>query len=104
MGTMTTAPRMAKMPTFNRLYTVSELAAMTTRQRNQYERSLKQHRDMLADKETTKIRMQREREEGMLEGMEKGIAETARKFKKLGVDISTIVAATGLSADEIEKL
>ena len=56
--------------------------------------------------------MQREREEGLLEGMEKGreegreegFVEAARKFKKLGVDISTIVAATGLSADEIEKL
>ena len=116
MGTMTTAPRMAKMPTFNRLYTVSELAAMTTRQRNQYERSLKQHRDMLADKETTKIRMQREREEGLMEGMEKGREEGREEGERTRaiqnalqmiadkMPVELIAKYSGLSIEEIENL
>jgi predicted transposase/invertase (TIGR01784 family) len=43
-------------------------------------------------------------EEARADGLKEGKAEDARNFKKLGVDISIIEKATGLSAKEIEGL
>lgn len=104
MGTMTSAPRMAKTPTFNRLYTVSELAAMTTRQRNQYERSLKIHRDLLADRETTKIRMKREREEGRMEGLNEKAKAIAAKLLAAGMSAEFVAEQTELPIDIVKEL
>ena len=46
--------------------------------------------------------------EGLAEGHAKGLAEAkiemAIKFKALGVDIDTIVQATGLDRETVEKL
>jgi len=42
--------------------------------------------------------------EGKLEGMLEGKLETAMSLKKMGVSIETIIEATGLIKDEIEKL
>lgn len=52
------------------------------------------------------------REDGIAEGRQAGLAEgkavaqveMARNFKSLGVDIETIVKATGLERKEIEAL
>jgi hypothetical protein len=48
------------------------------------------------------------REEGRIEGREEGIEigreETAQSLKRLGVSIDTIIQATGLSKERIEKL
>ena len=48
------------------------------------------------------------REDGIAEGHAKGLAEAkiemAIKFKALGVDIDTIVQATGLDRETVEKL
>ncbi len=44
------------------------------------------------------------KKEGMKEGMKEGKLETAREFLKLGVDIDTVVKATGFSKEEIEKI
>jgi len=96
MGTMTTAPRMASSGVFQRLYSESELAAMTTRQRNSYERSLKNYRDMLADKETTKTRI---KEAEQLTAM-----SIALNLKKMGFTVAQIVDATGLSEQEAKDL
>jgi hypothetical protein len=43
-------------------------------------------------------------EEGKEEGMEKGIVETARNMKLLGVSTDIIIKSTGLSSKEIAKL
>ena len=43
-------------------------------------------------------------EKGMEKGMEKGIKSVARNMKQIGLAISDIVKATGLSEEEIEKL
>ncbi len=37
-------------------------------------------------------------------GIQKGIRETARKLKELGVDNDIIIKSTGISKEEIEKL
>ena len=44
------------------------------------------------------------KEQGLQEGIKHGRIETARNFKELGVDIDTIVKATGLTREEIETL
>ena len=48
------------------------------------------------------------REEGLAEGLVKGrgemVQEIARKMKNLNLSTESIIAATGLSADEIEHL
>lgn len=54
---MTKTPKMAARKTFDRLYSMAELAAMSTRQRNIHERSLRNYWDMQADKETTRNRL-----------------------------------------------
>ena len=100
MGNMTTAPRMASSGVFNRLYSMAELAAMSKRERNKYETSLRQYRDVLADKETTRNMMIREREEGRAEG----IISVALNLKSLGMSNSQIAQATGLSEEEIQNL
>ena len=41
---------------------------------------------------------------GLARGLEEGKLEVAKKFKELGVDIETIVQATGLAADVVEGL
>ena len=38
------------------------------------------------------------------EGKEKGIKETAKRLKEMKIDIESIVDATGLTKEEIEKL
>jgi predicted transposase/invertase (TIGR01784 family) len=43
------------------------------------------------------------REEGRIKGLVEGKLETARNLKKLGVELSLIIKATGLTAEEIEK-
>ena len=44
------------------------------------------------------------REDGIAEGREEAKIEMAIKFKALGVDIDTIVQATGLDREAIESL
>ncbi|MBR3744510.1 MAG: hypothetical protein IKN31_05305 [Bacteroidales bacterium] len=44
------------------------------------------------------------KEEGLAEGREVEKRENARNFKNLGVDIETIMKATGLSEEEVNSL
>ena len=44
------------------------------------------------------------REEGIEEGMEKGIVNVARQMKQMGLPDNTIAEATGLSLKDIESL
>lgn len=104
-GKMKTAPRMAKTsPVFSKLYSKAELAAMTTRQRNQYELSLKHYWDMLSDRETTRNRMKRERAEGLAEGRTEEKIAIAIQMKADEMPVALIVKYTGLSVEEINSL
>ena len=55
-----------------------------------------------------KMMLNREREEGIKEGMEKGIKDEkysiAKTLKQMNMDNASISKATGLSIEEIEKL
>ena len=113
---MTKTSKLASDGKFNRLYTLSEIANMPLRERNQYETLLRHHWDNLSDKYTTKVRLKREREEGKAEGLqegrEKGKAEgerkkalsMAKKMKSKGYSVEEISDMTDLSLEEILKL
>lgn len=104
-GKMTTAPRMAKTsPVFSKLYSRAELAAMTTRQRNQYELSLKHYWDMLADRETTRNQLKRERAEGRAEGEVSKALSIAANLLAMGMTIEQITQVTDLTPEEINAL
>ncbi len=44
------------------------------------------------------------KEEGLREGLEKGILQVAKKMKAAGVDEAVILATTGLNEDEFNSL
>jgi len=71
------------------------------KEREAYEESLKYYRDIKNVVDTS-------REEGLKEGMEKGIEkrniEIAKELKKNSISIEIIVQSTGLAKEEIEKL
>ena len=62
-----------------------------------YQRSLKRMWDYDAGLWSAK-------QEGLEEGKAEGMRNVAANMKKLGIDLDTIIKATGLSKEEIEKL
>ena len=44
------------------------------------------------------------KEEGLREGLEKGILQVAKKMKAAGVDEAVILATTGLNEDDLNSL
>lgn len=86
---------------FNKLFAAAEIAKFTPKEREAYEESLKYYRDIKNVVDTS-------REEGLQEGMEKGIeqrnVEIARKMKEEGFSNEQIQKVTGLGNEEIEKL
>ncbi|XID93438.1 hypothetical protein ACF3MZ_02575 [Paenibacillaceae bacterium WGS1546] len=56
------------------------------------------------DPEVLKKGREQGQKEGMQQGMQQGKTTVARKLLKLGVDIGTIVEATGLTEEELLKL
>lgn len=78
---------------FTQAFEKAELAKFGQTELANYENSLKIYRDLKNVIDTAF-------DEGKLEGK----LETAKSFKKLGVPIATIIEATGLTKEEIEKL
>ena len=74
---------------------------MSKEERMRYDESIKVYRDQLAV-------MEFERNKGLAEGRAEGRAEekesVARNLKRMGMDVETIVKATGLDPDVIESL
>ena len=62
-----------------------------------YEDSLKYYRDLKNSSDTAK-------EEGVIEGIEKGIDKVAKNALKIGKSIPEIMDLTGLTKQQIEKL
>ncbi len=78
-------------------FELAKLANMTHEDRHAYELSLKYYRDFINVIDTAK-------KDARAEGKEEGKRETAKVLKENNVDLSLIMAATGLSAEEIEQL
>ena len=110
---------------FTDLMKEATFASMTWEEQEQYIASMKQKWDYqntidFAENKGREAGLAEGREKGLAEGLEKGIEKglaeglekgieqerlkNARNFKKLGVSISTIAEATGLSEDQIREL
>ena len=111
---------------FTKLFEQAEIAKYNPAERRMYEESRKEYWDYISTLQTAENKGRAEgreegRAEGLAEGIEKGMAkgraeglaegqrkaneDMARKLKSMGVlSVGQIAAATGLSADEVEKL
>ena len=103
-------PRELKEPVFDKLFRQAELARLTPDQDLAYERSMKVYLDTFNQIEGARILGH---DDGLAEGKELGLAqglaegkreanrEIAKKMLSLGMDMETILAVTGLSAEEV---
>ena len=86
---------------FEKLFETAEIAKFTPDQVRSYEDSLKYYRDMKNSLDTA-------REEGLLEGIEKGIEkeklEVAKNALKMGLSVDDIILLTGLSRQDIKQI
>ena len=76
-----------------RLVDICETAKLTEKERERYEESIKVYRDNLAIIERA-----------TQEGRAKGHIDVAMNLKAMGMELSYISKATGLSEEEISKL
>ena len=88
-----------------RLFILAEIGKFTAEEYKQYIKSLDNMSDYYNVIDTAAEEAEkRGRAEGREEGREEARRETARNFKQLGVDLTTISQATGLSIEELEAL
>lgn len=110
---------------FMKVEDIVDIASMSKEDRIRYDESIKVYRDRLAIMEFERMKG---KAEGIAEGMAQGIAqgkaegmaqgiaqgkaegmaegkeEIARNLKQMGMDVQTIVQATGFDQDFIDKL
>ena len=86
-------PQILNEPVFDKAFKTASLAAMTKKEREEYEQSKLVYAELKSAIDTSK-------EEGALEERYK----IAKSFKEDGVPLNIIAKNTGLSIDEIEKL
>lgn len=110
---------------FMKVENIVDIASMSKEDRIRYDESIKVYRDRLAIMEFERMKGKAEgiaegmaqgiaqgKAEGMAEGMAQGKAEgmaegkeeIARNLKQMGMDVQTIVQATGLDQEVIDKL
>jgi predicted transposase/invertase (TIGR01784 family) len=82
---------------FTKAFEKAELAKFGSIERDKYETSLKNYRDLKSVIDTAF-------DDGKLEGMLEARIESARQLKALGVSIEIIMKSTNLSKEEIENL
>lgn len=98
---------------FMKVEDIVDIASMSKEDRIRYDESIKVYRDRLAIMEFERMKG---KAEGIAEGMAQGIAqgkaegmaegkeEIARNLKQMGMDVQTIVQATRLDQEVIDKL
>ncbi|MCI5916976.1 MAG: hypothetical protein MRZ57_05840 [Bacteroidales bacterium] len=98
-------PWAAKNSVFERLSQIADISSLSKEERMKYDEGIRKYRDTLCVMDGAYLKGIAE---GMEKGMEKGIAEgvlqTAKNFKNLGISISDIQKATGLSEETIKGL
>ena len=97
METLQRLPFKARNAVFKKLEEIVDIASMSKEERMKYDESIKVYRDQLAV-------MEFERNKGLAEGRAEEKENVARNLKRMGMDVETIVKATGLDPDVIESL
>ena len=98
MHEMVDIPQIFQTPQFKRLFILSEIDTFTAEEYEDYQKSLTRMSDYYNIIESAE---KRAREEGRVEGREEGKLTIARNLLNMGVDMGTIVQATGLTPEEI---
>jgi len=85
------------------------VSSLNEEEKAQYHRALKNYRDYhnvmaTARQEGREEGLKEGEEIGRKEGREEAILQNARNLKQLGVSITIIAQATGLSEEEIQQL
>ena len=106
---MARLPKELNEQIFQKLKSIVEIERMTPDERLEYELSLSTERDLYACMETKyeegmEKGMEKGKFEGIKEGMKEGIREVALRLKQLGMDMQSIMQATGLTESEIQAL
>ncbi|MBN1969448.1 MAG: Rpn family recombination-promoting nuclease/putative transposase [Candidatus Delongbacteria bacterium] len=102
---------------FLKLFKQAEVAALTSKEQDEYEESLKVYRDLKNVIDTAKdegftegklegekLGIEKGRAEGKAEGENQAKIEIAKNLLKNGIDLEIIKITTGLTIDEIRKL
>jgi predicted transposase/invertase (TIGR01784 family) len=90
-------PEKLKESIFLQLFETAEISKFSQQEYQEYENSLKYYRDIKNSLDTAK-------EEGIIEGIEKGKIEIAKNMISKGIEISLISEITGLTEKEINEL
>ena len=113
METLQRLPFKARNAVFRKLEQIVDIASLSKEDRMKYDESIKVYRDKIAImafereeglREGLRKGLQKGRAEGRTEGLAEGKIEVARNLKQMGLTTEAIVAATGLTAGEVEAL
>ena len=113
METLQRLPFKARNAVFKKLEEIVDIASMSKEERMKYDESIKVYRDQLAVMEFEQNKglaegraegLAKGKAEGRAEGLAEGKESVARNLKRMGMDVETIVKATGLDPDVIEGL
>ena len=101
METLNRLPWAAQSAVFKKLESIADVSAMTRAERLQYDEALKKYRDTISVFEGVRL-------EGRMEGNAEGRLEEkiaiARNLKSMGMSLSDVSKATGLSEEGINVL
>lgn len=101
VGRLDNKPDALRHEIFTRIFSACEIARFSEEKRIEYDQDMYDERRHMGEINTAR---RLGRDEGLAEGREEARRETARNFKQLGVDLTTISQATGLSIEELEAL
>ena len=109
MEALNRLPWAAQSPIFKRLSEIAEISELSTEERIKYDAAIQWYRDnafLLEGAEEVGLQkgMKKGLEKGRAEGRAEGLKETARNLKSMGLGVSDIQKATGLSEEEIRSL
>lgn len=109
MEALNRLPWAAQSPIFKRLSEIAEISELSTEERIKYDAAIQWYRDnafLLEGAEEVGLQkgMKKGLEKGRAEGRAEGLKETARNLKSMGLGVSDIQKATGLSLEEIRSL
>ena len=98
---MVDIPKIFQTPQFNRLFMLSEINTFTPEEYEEYQKSITRMSDYYNIIDSAVARAEKIARE---KGEKLRTIEIARNMLSLSIDAETIAKATGLSAEEIEKL
>ena len=109
METLERMPFQAQNALFEKLASITDVSALSEKDQERYEESLRIYRDNYAADEYS---FNRGKAEGLAEGLKEGLKEgqaaertmIARNLKENGVDIQVIIHCTGLTKEQIDQL